>query len=296
MKCIEIAIGNSYPTDVRTMSQFVECEEAQTPFGQLTIALTREIGWSAKYHFSTHFHKEGPYLLIGHALFPPPGTMVFGTDSGEDVSVHGVENAVRSHFYKLHEELQPGIAALQLRANDLNETAMQIVVEKARAAVVASFPEAGELEYLPFSEAWRALYVFGRSGDGYLYVARTSDNEVTRGVTRIESSILAWSGMGDIERHELFWTELARTYIVRELQIPESRLPRYGNVSAKEKPLSSRIHSQLEDGYEDVEVTFRAETVTGESRDVIVEFGLDNLPAKAYLAEPVVGLIDMAAS
>src|SRR3989344_5919046 len=158
MKCIKISIGNTTPTDNRTMKEFVASEQAKTPFGKLTIALTEETAWSAEYEFSANVYGEEPYLLIMHPTFfrHYGNAMVFKAGT-EDVSVRMVENAVHDYLYKLHEDLQPGILRLQMAANDFNEEIHQIVVRKARVAIVSSFfPEPlGIIEYLPFQTAWR---------------------------------------------------------------------------------------------------------------------------------------------
>lgn len=302
MKCIEISVGNTTPTDDRTMQEFAASEQAKTPFGELTIALAEETVWSAEYKFSAHVYGDDPYLLIMHpTFFRHYGTsLVFKASEDKNISVRGVEDAVHDYLWKLHEDLQPGIQQLQIAANDLDEEIHQIVVRKARVAVISSFfPEPlGMIEYLPFQTAWRDLYAFRKVkkvDDGFLYVARAIDKEFVGGVARISCTNLAWSDMRDgvqwNQRHSLFWSALAREFAIRELQIPENELA-HGDVTVTEKSTKVRISQPKIDPYVVERVTFR---ITDDDL-AIVEFGPDNQPAKAYVAasahKRAAGLVD----
>ena len=144
MKCIRISVGNTTPMDDRTMKQFVGSGQAKIPFGKLAIALAEETAWSARYEFSAHIYGEDPYLLIMHpTFFRHYGiSLVFRATEAKNVSVRGVEDAVHDFLCKLHEDLQPGIRQLQVAANDISEEIQQIVVRKARAAILLAFPQA----------------------------------------------------------------------------------------------------------------------------------------------------------
>lgn len=289
MKCIKISVGNIAPKDDRTMKEFVGSEQAKTPFGKLTIALTEETAWSAKYEFSANVYGEDPYLLIMHpTFFRGYGNAVVFKAETENISVRGVEDAVHDYLCKLHEDLQPGIRALQTAAGDLNEEIYQIVVRKARMAVISAFfPEPlGMIEHVPFQSAWRDLYVFRKIKeveDGFLYVTRAIDKEFIGGTVRIRCTRLAWHNMHDgiqwDQRHSLFWSELARTFAVHELRIPENELTRE-NVTVIKKSTSVRISQPKIDPYVVERVTFR---ITDDDC-AVVEFGPYNLPKKAYVA------------
>ncbi len=292
MKCTKISIGNISPTDERTLPQFAETGGAKAPIGKLVIALDKETAWSSEYTFSASVYGENPSLLISHPVFfPGPGNALVFMEKDRDVSMHGVEDAVRAYLWKLHEDLQPGIARLCQDANGIAEAALQIVVKKARAAVVAAFPEAGDIEYLPFQAAWPSLYAFGQYGRGdSLYLARAIDNEIIGGVVRVESRIFDWDRMTEEERLNRFWSELAWVFAVRELQIPGNK-PNRRIVSAKEAPLGIRISQPKVDVYEIEKVTFYCDG----AMNVVVEFGTNSLPAKAYEVPPLgsaIGLVD----
>lgn len=286
MKCTEILIGDMPPPrSGRTIQQFAESEEAGTPFGRLIIALTEETAWPAEYSFSANIgYGDYPYLVVDHPIFRIGNSLVFKASTEMDISVRGVEDAICKHLLDQRDGLQMAISALKQDAHALDEEARQIVVRKARAAIFRRFPLLGEIEYLPFQATWHDLYAFkGNGSGGPLYVARAIDKEIVGGVASVDCQPPVWNdmeeGVGSGERHNLFWSELARAFAIDELNLAEDEIPSNGNVAAKEKEMSAWISQPKVDRYEVRKGVFYSLT-RGER--IVVDFGNDNLPARAY--------------
>lgn len=301
MKCIGVSIGNTWSIQDKTLEQFVahahdwSCMKGQ--WRDLAFALSGGNAWSMEYSFSVRLiddHQPSLTIHYPESLEMIEHPLMFTGENG--VSVRGVEDAVRVHLWKLHEEVLARIAQLQKDADNLAEAAFQITIDKAKAAVVAAFPEADGADYIPCQAARHDLYAFAHNGienvhSNPVYVVRVVGGEAVGGIARIESTVFTWCGMREEERLECFWAELAWTFAALNF-LPTDEPHRRGHV------LSTEVRSEVlrnlhgTDPYHVDKAVFPAHG----KQDIVVEFGSDNLPAKAYLATPVVGLIDMASS
>ncbi|MDD2657825.1 MAG: hypothetical protein PHD04_04185 [Candidatus Pacebacteria bacterium] len=280
MKCTDIQIGDINSKDKPTLEQFAESAEAESSLGKSFLALTQETAWSSDYTVGAYLTDapfQKPRLVIKHETFVRPLVIKDGT--GTDLSLRGIEDAVRDHFRECKEWLQPTLSHLQGQINDLFRAREKITVDKAKAVIVAVFPEAAEAT--PFSTPWgRDLCAFSTGMDeGPVFVVRMLDLEPAGGVARIDCHPGYWYGLGDgVEKnkmHGLFWAELARAFAARELQIPEKDLG-CEDVVATEKPWE---FPQV-DPYVVEKVVLR----DGPGERIVVEFGSDNLPMKAELS------------
>jgi len=287
MKCTGISVGSRSPQDNRTLEQFVESEQGSTPLGRLLVALTKETAWSGEYTVYGSFGEKHPHLYVRHESFLPERSLAIGgTDN--DLSLRGVENAVREHIKESQQGMRPAINILQSRVNELHRALDRIASDKARTAIVAAFPEANGVEQTPAVHQ-SGLYAFGaKTARDQLYVARELDHEFVGGIARIDCNTLYWyqlqDGVEKGQRHGLFWAQLARAFAARELDIEEKDLW-CESVSAIEKPWESPQVDQY--------IVEKGVLRNGPVERVIVEFGPDNLPAKAYVAEPLAQAVEL---
>lgn len=287
MKCTGISVGNNHPRDSRTMGQFVGSEQAGTPLGKLLSALVAENVWSDRYEVYASFGKE-PFLNIDNpTLFLPGYPLIIREKDGDNLSVRKVEDMVRAHIRGTMESLRPAIDILQGQSNDLYRALDQIDTHKAKAAIVAVFPEAAETIPVPSEMGDGGLYAFSAgAGTAPVFVARAIDHEFVGGVARLNLSRSDWymmgNGGGQHERHAKFWVALARAFAARKLQIQEDDF--LGN---------GLIRTQWEDRPQqaDPHVVEKVVLRLPDSTDVIVRFGSDNLPAKMHFA-PNASLVD----
>ena len=261
------------------MEQLAGHKQAKSPFGKLLVALTEENAWSRKYEVYASFEGK-PYLSIFHPKFLSGRPLIIDEEVF-DLSVHGMENAVRAHIQKSKKSLEPGISLLQDQANDLYRTFNQIDEDKARAAIVAVFPEADVATRIDSSGG--DLYSFYSSGgidSSPIFVARNVGGEFVGGVARINCAASFWygkgTGIGKHQKHGLFWTALAQTFAAQELQVPEDAL-RSSNVVAREMPWQYRGTYPKADPYVVEKVVLR---LSRTSTDVVVHFGANNLPVR----------------
>lgn len=287
MKCTGISLGNT-SKDNRTLEQFVGSPEADNPLGQLLIALTNENTWSVDYTVSAHFHGDEPRMYISHDSFLPERSLSISADTS-NLSVRGVEDAVRAHLRESQESMWPAISILQHHVNGLYQTFEQIDTDKARAAVVKAFPEAKGAEYSP-AMARGGLHCFHNGGINQtpIFVAREINHEFVGGVARIIGcSAFEWYGMSDgvkaSQRHGVFWIYLAIQFVAREFQVNEKEIY-FQSISVTEKPFEVICVQPPIDPYIVEKVLLR---ITCHKKDVVVEFGSDNLPAKVYIVRMV---------
>ena len=277
MKCTGISLGNEHPKDSRTMEQFIGSEQAQSPLGKLLLALTEEKAWSSEYTVYASFD-ETPFLQIKQKTFLPERSLMIYDDSKVVLSIRGVEDAVRAHLNDSKESLLPAISILQSQANNLLRASEQIAVNKSRAVIVATFPEATGAT-LNYYGAQRDLYSFSLDpGRAPSFVAREINYEFVGGVTRVGYNSFEWYRAGDgieaNQRHGIFWTALAIAFAARELQTPEDCFY-CQKVFAEEKPFLWPQPAGY-DPYIVKEVLLRIRHI---GKGIYVKFGADNLPA-----------------
>lgn len=282
MKCTDIQVGDVNSKGEPTLDQFAGRAEAASSLGKLFIALTQETVWSGEYTVGAFLAEEPfhrPRLIIRHPTFVRP--LVIEDGAGTVLSLRGAENAVRTHFNECQEWLRPTIDHLHGQVNDMYLASKKIAMDKAEAAVVATFPEAAGIKRTPVTGI-HDLYFFSKDEDeGSIYVVRELDHEFVGGVAHIDCTVFYWYGLEDGiekgERHGLFWAELARAFAARELVIPEKDLW-CESVSATEKPWAfPQVDPYIVD-----KVVLQA---SDRKEYIVVLFGVNNLPAKAYWAE-----------
>lgn len=264
MKRIEIV---SYIDNI-PMEHFVGSGLAATPLGQLLVALIEETIWSVEYGVCGYWG-EKPCLEIHHSTFLSGHPLVIDEASGIR-SVRGVEDAVRAHLHSSQKRIESLIDPLQGKANDLYRTAVNISKCKAKAAIVAAFPEAGETALNSLGIQY-GFYLFAADASSApSFVAREIDHGFC-GIARIDCDSYAWytaiGGIGKNQQLDIFWTALARTFAARELQIPEDTLE-CECVAAEENSVGRQVET----------VVFHLPN----GLRVDVEFA-ENLPAKVTL-------------
>src|SRR3989344_3805276 len=229
MRCNEITVGNRSPQDERTVEWLFENRQTQGPLGKLLIALIQELTWSDGYTVYASLDEADLYLTISHKTFLPDRPLVIKGETETAISVRGVENAIRAHIRESQEVNRPAISTLQGQVNDLDRTFDRINIDKARVAIIATFPEAalGDLE--PIRANLEDLYAFGERNGEFIFVAREVGHEFIGGVARLEQlSRMRWYAMQNgalmNQRHGVFWAELARAFAARELKIAKNNL------------------------------------------------------------------------
>lgn len=211
MKCIKILVGDISPAGDRTMEEFLRDAEARTPFGQLVIALADEREWSVNYSFSAHIRGNKSSLLISHPTFFPnrANALVFTAKDSGNPSVRCVADAVRAHLLELKTNLQDKIKKIKNEISGLGGAADRIVIARARAAIIAAFPDAGEIEYILCLADCPEFYAFCLGTSGFTYVARVINNEIS-GTVRLQFGRYAWQELADTERRRIFLSEMER--------------------------------------------------------------------------------------
>ena len=287
MKCTGISTGNRHPEDSRTMEQFIGSEQANSSLGKLLIALTEETTWSAGYNVYASFEEEFPYLNISHTTFLSECPLIISHKTGDNWSVRRVEDAVRALLYDSQKSLRSSINILQGRAHNLRQMSEQITVDKAKAAIVAVFPEANSARYHSLATTRGGFYLFTTGAEATpIFVAREIDHEFVGGVARIDCPFSVWyraeDGILTYQKNGLFWAALARVFAERKLGVKDLLCE---NVFASEKPLEAIVAQLKVDPYVVEKVIMRIR-FWPEGEKVVVEFGSDNLPTKAYMSEP----------
>lgn len=286
MKCTSISTGSS-SGDNLTLEQFTESEHAGTPLGELFVALTGEAVWSSDYTIYASFDGRRPFLQVNHRTFLSEGSLVIYNDGKTVLSVRGVEDAVRALIHDSRKALQSSISLLQYRRNDLERLSDKIMWDKARAAIVAAFPQAADAT--PSNVGSEVdLYAFANKGMGPIFVARAVGGEFIGGTACVWRNSFEWFSAGDGikegQRHYLFWEALARTFVRSELDVSEEDL-RHANVFASENPWDD----QRLERFTLEKAVFRVPSkIPKNIRDdtfVVVEFGSDNLPARTFIQE-----------
>lgn len=274
MKCSEYAverlIQSGHGVEYLTLEQFHETGLGETHLGKLFMALAEERAWSSEYDVKISYGN----LTITHKTFQTP--LVIRQSSWAGWAVRRVEVAIREHLDEMTEDVLSQMAVLQQRAAEIDDTRREIDKAKARAALAAAFPEAGE--FAQFSPETTDMFCFGRKMDETpTYLVRMVGHEPA-GVARVlDMSAIGWHllkpGIGRRERHGYFWAALAQAFAERELLIPEGEL-RCEAVVAVEKPWEAGQTDRYV-----VEKVVLNPWLTG--RPIIVTFGSDNLPARA---------------
>lgn len=260
---------NSFMGEI-PMEQFVGSNFAAHPLGKLLIALTEETGWSGEYEVCGYWD-EKPLLKIHHPAFLPERPLMIAEDSGI-VSVRGVEDAIRKHFRDSEKSLVPEICRLQELKSELPRALDRIMVDKAKAAIIAVFPEAVDARhYSDLSDGSFNCFVVKKGGTEHLFVARKINHEFTSGIAQLDVSIPEWWQMDYRQRHDLFWKSLARAFAVHELEISEEQL-HFGLVAADLETWTSGPH-----------IVERVLFEIPNGPLVDVKFGPDYLPANVTL-------------
>lgn len=277
MKCAGISVGSS-SKDARTFEQFIESPQAESPLGELFIALVKETAWSSAYEVYASIDGESSWLTIYHKTLLPDRSLAIPRDTGQVLSVQEVEKAVRAHLKNCEKSIWPIVSILQDRAHTLQRALEDIDTDKAKAAIVAAFHE--EANLVPIISTDKELYAFHHSNDndeGPIFVARKVDGEFTGGAARINCSVFRWfqteNGMLIDQRIGMFWATLAMAFAARKLRISEKTLYCI-NVCTNEKPfgtLEGSVPTSVQLG------------IVRKSSTITVKFEDDGLPTKAYV-------------
>jgi hypothetical protein len=271
MKCTTICVGSSNVS--KTWEQFLGSEYKDYPLGKLLVALVAEQAWSRDYKVFAQFG-DRPYLNIDHPAFTPSRSLVV-----EDaLSLRDVEDAVRKHLRTSQEEIRPSINLLQGRVNNMEQALSRIDKDKARAAILKTFPGA-KLNDADHYQGSADLHSYGKLDGTILYVARAVDHEFVGGVARLNLSSQQWYGMQDGisqgQRHNVFWAALARSFVRSVWNVPEEDC--YCEVVyATEKPWKW----PQPEPYIVEKVALR---IPADKNVVLVKFGPDNLPLSVRL-------------
>lgn len=279
MKCTGISTKDS-SADTQTLQEFKKSEYAETPFGQLLIALTGETDWSREYSVYARFGTERTSLNIRHEALLPDCSLYIEEGRAASWTVADIEEAVRTHLKDSYESIRPAINILQIKQTELNKVGEKIDTDKARAAITRAFPGIGEL--VPTADHSSGLYAFTeKSSDlskGPIYVARKVGNDFTGGIVRLNVSAYSWHsvsrGIRSDQKHGLFWTALAKTFAACELGVPLDG-SRVREIATYEHPFSGQQPNQAA-----IEKVVLHDPSQG--ANIVVEFA-HNMPAKAYV-------------
>lgn len=272
--------GMWWPTPATTLGaclslkQFEGVDFAGTPLGKLFLALIAETAWSSEYSVIINVHR-GPELIINHPHFP--AKLVIWDSNWTDWSVRRVEDAVREHLGKQMGAVRAKVEPLQGQISAMDDALRRIDKAKARAALLAAFPDVGELTL--FSPDPADVYAFGTVMDHTpAYLVRMVNHEAVGVACLSDQSPLGWHVLSDgIAKHQRlgdFWIALAKSFAARELGIPEVDLTRCDEICVTEKPWAPK-----QDKYVVNKVVLR----TFDDRKIVVTFGVDNLPASVDL-------------
>ena len=279
MKVSGITVGDTTPRDSRTMEEFVGSEWAETLAGKLLIALAAETAWSGEYEVYAHPAGNKPYLNIRHTSFLPERSLLIYPGPGIE-SVRHVEDAVRAHLQQSEDSLKPVVSLLHGKQSGLYHAREAIPIGKAKAAIVAAFPEAADAYHnhlLGTSDLYGFVLSEDKDRHEQIFFARVMDGEFTRGIAWVNMSSLTWycdKDNNELQKHRRFWEALALTFAANELGIPEKNLY-CQKVDAEEKPhLWPRPVGY--DPYVVREALFRQQFTDDQ---IVVTFGADNLPS-----------------
>lgn len=188
---------------------------AGTTTGQLLAALAAEQIWSAEYSIIGDFSGSKP--LIGITI---PGTSqrVVVVD-GEETTVAGVEARIRA-------AISTSLELLQAQANRLTRSLLNIDRDQAVAVLKENYPDVVAAECFDVTNDLHAFVVPAKHNE--VFVARKMAGEFTGGATRIPLHPDVWCkiepGIDPLQKHSLYWTELARNHAARRLGLPLNRL------------------------------------------------------------------------
>ena len=276
MKVIGISVGISSPQDNRTMKEFIGSEWALTPLGKLFIALAEETVWSGEYRVAASFGSE-PRLTVFHPTFLSDQPLEIVEGAGI-LSVKDVEDALRAHFRKSWEGIQSVMSVLQNTTSSLREASNRIEVDKAKAAIVAVFPEAMAARHNHVLGTYDLSAFEGH--DEQIFLARQIDGEFLHGIARIGMQPLHFYGLKERDKRSCFWEALALAFAEKELGLAEGHLYSL-KIEVEEK---ERVwpHPAGYDPFIVREVLFQ-ERLVGDQ--VVVTFGANNLPASVVRRE-----------
>lgn len=280
-----IMTGNVSPDDDITLNQFLASREAETDGGKRFLALLDEKVWSGAYTASIHFDDKGRLVLfqVNHPCFIEGRALWI--DPEKQKTVRDVETAVRAHIDALRKHLEPKIARLQIQDDKLYRARRQILIDRAKAAVVAIFPEAESAEYFKLQDD-SAFYSFGApDGEQTIFVVREVGGEFIGRVVRIILFPLEWRclrpGLETNQREWVFWTALAKTFASTKLGIPENEFHCL-DVVAKKKTFEEMARNPGIDPYIVEGVHLRTA-----SQKIVVEFDC-NMPVDVSAVPAVV--------
>lgn len=270
-----------------TFEEFLKSEWALTPLGKLLTALVAETVWSNMYEVSADFalyKKQKPFLRVEHQAFLDDVPLTINESRLDSMSVRAVENALRQHIIASEKTLESAMSILQRKRADLSDAVDDIGVCKAKAAIVAVFPEAtNAMRNHVLNTYDLSAFVLSQGGSHeQVFLARQIDGEFVRGIVRIRMEALAFYRLPETEKRNNFWKALALAFAEKELGLSEGSLfPSEIEVEEKE---GSWPYPVGFDPYVVKEVLFRQRfpATTGE---VVVTFGADNMPASVVRRE-----------
>ncbi len=287
MKCIEIKEELSCPggdlssAHDMTWEEFLLSSAAKTRLGRLLLDLVEEVIWSREYEVRAFFGRDS-FLIIRHKSFLLDFPLTIH-DDGHFWPPRRVETMVREHLHLSEETLFREINDFMEKVAAMQSATNRITTDKAKAAILEVFPEAGGAKDVV--DSLYGLCAFAAPlNRAAIFVARLIDGEPAGGVAQIRVSPFDWKqtkyGISDHERLGMFWVALAKAFAARELHglgITEESLEAYhAGIIAQENP-----DMEQKDPYIVRKIILRY----GSTPEIVVVFGSDNLPAKV-LYEP----------
>lgn len=259
---------------------------ARTQIGQLLRILAEEDPPGlAPYSLSASFSELEVRLIVSHHAFPVSyQDLIIETSHDGDLTVEDVEIAIRTHLNRCHSAVRESARQMELKLGDIEATLRQISIDKARAAIIAAFPDEAIGEYLPIQQTFQDFWTFAKKGDDRtLYAARQVDVVGNFVAIRLDNtSIAEWAEeMGeDINcggRYGFFLMTLAEAYAASELGLDSTKFG-WKHVLGAEVPGRLGINR-----FTNVKAVMSVNWLHEEEGDVIVEFDANNMPTNACL-------------
>lgn len=262
-------------TDTFTLEDFRKRPTAGIPLGKLFIALCEENTWSAASFTVTGRFANETTLVIWHPAFLRGRALVIDEACGI-LTVDQVEAAVRKHLEETAEWLLPTIKDLSDQRERARTAERQIDIDKAKALVVARYPEAADTRYRHAADMRREFHPFAKDKEASVYVVRQLGDAFV-GPVKVRCTPFDWHCAGHEVRghpqYKLFWEALAVQFAARELEVPEEKILS-GIPAVRELPWQEGQVGGLR--IEKVHVSIQA----GRLQEFIVEFDENNLPAR----------------
>ena len=232
--------------------------------------------WSREYEIRAFFGRDS-FLTIRHKSFLLDFPLTIH-DDGHFWPLSRVETVVHEHLrlsentiYREINDFMEKVAAIQGATN-------RITTDKAKAAILEVFPEAGGVKDVV--DSLYGLCAFAAPlNRAAIFVARLIDGEPIGGVAQIRVPPFDWKqtkyGISDHERLGMFWVAIAKAFAAQELHglgVTEEDLSAYhAGVIAQENP-----DMEQKDPYVVRKIILRH----GPAPEITIVFGSDNLPAK----------------